>query len=62
MRTTAQKTAPQITLRKCSKEVEGKVSICVILVKGKYMQSNTYFFSFFFLQKVSASHEEPLSP
>lgn len=60
MRTIAQATAPQITLRNCSKEVEGKVSICVISVKRKYMPSNTYFF--FFLQKVSASHEEHLSP
>ena len=42
MRTTAWETAPQITLRDCSKEAEGKVSISVILVKGEYMQSSTY--------------------
>ena len=47
MRTAALEAAPQITLRNCSKEVEGKISICVILVKGKYVQSNTYFFFFF---------------
>ena len=35
----------------------GEVSIHVILVKGEYMQSSTYF-----LQKVSASHEEQTSP
>ena len=29
-------------LRNCSKEVGGKVSIYVILVKGEYMQSNIY--------------------
>ena len=57
MRTAAQETASQIALRNRSKEVGGKVSIDVILVKGQYMQSNTYF-----LQKVSASHEEQTSP
>ena len=50
-------TAFQIALRNCSKEVEGKVSIHVILVKGECMQSSTYF-----LQKVSASHEAQTSP
>ena len=50
MRTMARETAFQIALRNCSKEVAGKVSIYVILVKGEYMQSSTYF-----LQKVSAS-------
>ena len=35
-----------------------KVSICVLLVKGKSMQAST----FFFLQEVSASHEEQPSP
>ena len=48
MRTIAQETAFQIALTNCSKEVWGKVSIYVILVKGEYMQSSTYF-----LQKVS---------
>ena len=43
MRTMARETAFQIALRNCSKEVAGKVSIYVILVKGEYMQSNTYF-------------------
>ena len=33
-----------------------KVTIHVILVKGEYMQSSTYF-----LQRVSASYEEQLS-
>ena len=57
MRTAARETAFQMALRNCSKEVGGKVSIYVILVKGEYMQSSTYF-----LQKVSASHEEQSSP
>ena len=35
--TAAQETAPQIALRNCSKEVGGKASIYVILVKGRYM-------------------------
>ena len=45
MRTIAQETAFQIALRNCYKEVGGKVSIYVILVKGAYMQSSTYFFA-----------------
>ena len=64
MRTAARETASQIALRNCSKEAGGKVSIHVILVKGEYMRSSTYF-----LQKVSASlvqitasHEEQTSP
>ena len=59
-----QETASQIALRNCSKETGGKISIYVILVKGEYVQSSTYF-----LQKVSASlvkvtarHEEQSSP
>ena len=38
---------------------ESKVSIYVILVKGKYMQSSTFlnYYFFFFWQKVSASQE-----
>ena len=35
MRTIAQEAAFQIALRNCSKEVGGKVSIYVILVKGE---------------------------
>ena len=64
MRTIAQETAFQIALRNCSKEVGGQPRIHVILVKGEYVQSSTYF-----LQKVSASlvkvtvsHEEQTSP
>ena len=57
MRTAARETAFQMALRNCSREVGGKVSIYVILVKGEYIQSSTYF-----LQKVSASHEEQSSP
>ena len=49
MRTAAWETATQIALRDCSKEVLGKDNIYVILVKGEYMQSSTYFF-----QKISA--------
>ena len=52
MRTIAQETAFQISVRNCSKEVGGKVSVYVILVYGEYTQSSTYF-----LQKVSSSHE-----
>ena len=50
-------TAFQIALRNCSKEVVGKLSIYVILVKVEYMHSSIYF-----LQKVFASHKEQLSP
>ena len=56
MRTVAQETASQIALRNCSKEVGGKVCIYVILVKGEYMQSSTYF-----LKNVAASYEEQTS-
>ena len=42
MRTIAQETASQIALRNCSKEVKRKVSIYVILVKGEYIQPNTW--------------------
>ena len=45
MKTATQETAFQIALSNCSKEVGEKVSIYVILVKGEYMQSSTYFFS-----------------
>ena len=53
MKSIAQETAFQKARRKRSEEAGGKVSIYVILVKVGYMQSSTYF-----LQKVSASHEE----
>ena len=49
MRTIARETAFQIALRNCSKEVGGKVSVYVILVKGEYMQSSTYIFQRFLL-------------
>ena len=64
MRTIAQETAFQIALRNCYKEVGGKVSIYVILVKGAYMQSSTYFLQKISasLVKVTASHEEQMSP
>ena len=39
----------QIALRNCSKEVGGKDSIYVILVKGEYMQLSIYFFYRFLL-------------
>ena len=39
----AQETAPHNPLRNCSKEVRGRDSIYVILVKGEYMQSSIYF-------------------
>ena len=38
------KAAARIALRDCSKEAEGKVSVCVILVKGESVQSSTFFF------------------
>ena len=64
MRTIAWEAAFQIALRNCSKEVGGKVSIYVILVKGEYMQSSTYFLQKVddSLVKVTASHEEQTSP
>ena len=64
MRTIAWKTAFQLALRNCSKEVGGKVSINEILMKGEYIQSSTYFFPKVSasLMKVTASHEEQMSP
>ena len=64
MSTAARETAPQIALRNCFKEVEGKGRMYVILVKGKYMQSSTYFLQKVVtsLVKVTASHEEQTSP
>ena len=49
MRTVAWETATQIALRNCPREAggEGEVSINVVLVKGEYMQSSTYFFKRF---------------
>ena len=46
MRTAVWETAPQVSLINCSKEIRGKDSICMILVKGEYMQSSTFFFFF----------------
>ena len=43
MRTIAWETASQRALRNFSQEVWGKVSICVIIVKGEYMQSSIHF-------------------
>ena len=57
MRTIAQETAFQIALRNCSKEKGQKVSMYLILVKRDYIQSSTYF-----LEKVTSSHEEQMSP
>ena len=51
----AQKTASQITLRNCSKEVRGTVSIYVIVVRGVHV------IRLVFQQKVAASHEEKKS-
>ena len=64
MRTIVQETAFQIALRNCSKEVVAEVSIYVILVKGEYLQSSTYFLRKVSasLVKVTASHEEQMSP
>ena len=42
-RTDIYETAPQTALRNHSKDAGGKVSIYVILVKGEYTQSSTYF-------------------
>ena len=59
MRAIAQEIASQIALRNCSKEVEGKVSVYVVLVKGEHMQSNTFSFVW---QNVSPSHQKQSSP
>ena len=42
VRTAAQETVPQIALRICFKEIGGKDSIYVILVKEEYMQLSTF--------------------
>ena len=49
MITAVRETAPQITLRNCSKEVGEGRSIYVILVKGKFMLSNIYLTKVFLL-------------
>ena len=58
MRTAAQETALQIAPRDCSKEVVGKGSIYVILIKREHMQSSTYYFgeNFCCSHEASASH------
>ena len=58
MRTIAWETVYQIALRNCSKEVERKVSIYVILVKREYTKSNILLLLLLFFLKVSASLEE----
>ena len=57
MRIAAWETAPQIALRNCSKEVVGKRSIYVILVKGEFnvIKQLSY-------KRFSASHKELMSP
>ena len=55
MRTVAYEKTSQITLRSCCKEVAGKVSIYVILVKGEVHAVKRMF-----LWKVSASHKASL--
>ena len=67
MRTAVWETAPQVSLINCSKEIRGKDSICMILVKGEYMQSSTFFFfflveSFCLSHEASTNHEKQLSP
>ena len=57
MRTVAWEPASQIALRNCL-EVKGKVSIYVILVKGEYMQSGTYFWEKFLLVTRIGLHQE----
>ena len=67
MRTAAWEIAPQIVLKNCSKEVAGKESVHVILVKGECMQSSTYIFlvfveSFRWPCEAIASHKKQSSP
>ena len=52
----AREKTPQTALRNCFRELE-VVSMYVILVKVEFTQSRMYF-----LQKVSASHGERMSP
>ena len=60
----AWETAAQIALRNCSKEIGRKVSIYVVLVKGEYLHSSTYFFQQVYasLMMLSASYKEQSSP
>ena len=61
MRTIAPQTAYQRALKNCSKEVGGNASIYGILVKGKYMQSSTFFsFCRFLLVMRNRCHHEVL--
>ena len=46
MRTAAQEMTPQIALRNCSREAEGKDSMYVILVKGEWAAIKHRFFFF----------------
>ena len=62
MRTGAWETAPQIALRNCSKEVEGREdSVYVILVKGEYMdnaiKARIFCRSFLLVMRTSHHHE-----
>ena len=53
-------TAFQIFLRKCSKEMgggQGEVNIYVILVKGEFIQSSTYFCRFLLVTRRRYHHE-----
>ena len=60
----AWETVLQIALRNCSKDVGWKVSVYVVLLKGEYMQSNTYFLQKIStsLMKTTANHKEQISP
>ena len=55
MNSAAWEMAPQKALRNCSKEVRVKDSVYVILVKGEYMQSCTYFLVESFLKFLPVS-------
>ena len=57
MRPAAQETAPQRTLRNCSREVVGGKSIYTILVKGEFdvIKHLSY-------KRFSASYKELMSP
>ena len=59
----AQETAPHIALRNCSKEVRGRDSIYVILVKGGVQACRHIFFveSFCWSHEASATHEKQSS-
>ena len=57
MKTIAWGTVYQIALRNCSKELERKASMYVILVKREYTKIK-HSFQIFFLKKVSASPED----